>query len=1128
MFNQVPTRIDFIKQEHQILSFWDRIKAFETRRKMNEGRATWSFVDGPITANNPMGVHHAWGRTYKDVFHRYWALKGYDTRYQNGFDCQGLWVEVEVEKELGYTSKRDIEEHGLEEFVNLCKRRVLKYAARQTEQSIRLGYWMDWNDPETLRMLERKMAQDPTEVITVQGPDGPVTDRVDLIVGQLGMPQLGGSYFTFSTENNYTIWSVLKSCHDRGWIYKGHDVMPWCTRCGTGISQHEIVTEGYVELTHPSIFLLFPLRERAGESLLVWTTTPWTLTSNVAAAVHPDLPYVLLEQDTKKFWLSKGAINNAVRGEYTILDEKSGAELAGWTFDGPFDELPIVTQTLIGENGQPRAPYPHRIITWDEVGEAEGTGIVHIAPGCGAEDLQLSQEFDLPVIAPLDELGIYTQGFDWLTDMNVNQVRQPIFANLREKGRTYRIENYTHRYPVCWRCGEELVFRLVDEWFIDMGAQLEKPFAEVTTAEKDANLRYQIMDVVQNDTKWYPSFGLEREMDWLRNMHDWMISKKRYWGLAVPIWECECGHFEVIGSREELKDKAIAGWDEFEGHTPHRPWIDAVKIKCPACGKPASRVPDVGNPWLDAGSVGLSTVRYRLDPAYWEKWTPADLISESFPGQFRNWFYSLLTMSTVMTRRTPFRRCFTYGTLLDQNGRPMHKSWGNAIWFDDAAEKMGVDVMRWMYCTHKPEQDLRFGYHAADETRRRFLIPLWNVYAFFVNYARLDQWQPDKLPLAEQSLSLLDRWMLAKLNQLIADVTAEMDDYDVFDAANQIEAFIDQVSNWYVRRSRRRFWRSAGQGDADKNAAYSTLYQVLNQLCVLIAPFAPFVVETMYQNLVKNGNRNQIPESPESVHHQAWPVADPALIDQELLADMDLAIMVASLGRSARSTSNIKLRQPLAQAIVVADARQQARLERLSDIVLDELNVKKLEFARQADDLVHYEIGLDPRILGKKHGPLFPKLRQAVAALDPLPLARKLERGQAVTIIVGGEPVELLPQEAQVRMRAQEGLAVADAGGIVVGIDTGLTPQLIREGLARDLVRRIQDARKNAGFKIEDRIVLTYQTGETLSAVFTTLGAYLAQETLAVQIIAGPPAEPGFVDQFELNGEPITISIHQA
>ncbi|MFN2183416.1 MAG: class I tRNA ligase family protein, partial [Anaerolineae bacterium] len=698
MFEPVPNQVDFVKQEHELLAFWKRTRAFEKLQEKNKGGPKFSFIDGPITANNPMGAHHAWGRTYKDVFQRYWAMRGYDQRWQNGFDCQGLWVEVEVEKEQGFKTKRDIEAFGLDAFVNLCKQRVLEYAAVQTQQSVRLGYWMDWNDPARLRELKARMAEDPSQVITVEGPNGPVTDTVELIVGRLGLPELGGSYFTFSNENNYSIWTALKKCHDNGWIYKGRDVMPWCGRCGTGISQHEIVTEGYQELTHTSVFLRFPLRERPGEDLLIWTTTPWTLTSNVAAAVHPELPYVLVEQGDLRFWLSKGALDNAVRGSYTVLDQKPGVELEGWTYDGPFDELPAQQ-----EAGSVQA---HRVIVWEEVGEAEGTGIVHIAPGCGAEDFSLGRQFGLPAIAPLNELGVFLQGFDWLTGMNVHDAAQPIFANLEKKGLLYRLEEYEHRYPVCWRCQEELVFRLVDEWFVNMGDLLDKPYAQVTPEEKESRLRYQIMDSVQG-TRWIPSFGFEREMDWLRNMHDWMISKKRYYGLALPIWECEaCGWFDVIGSREELKERAVAGWEEFENRPPHRPYVDAVQIRCEECGATVSRVSDVGNPWLDAGIVAYSTLQYRTDPEYWREWFPADLITESFPGQFRNWFYSMLAMSTIMERTAPFRTVQTYATLFAEDGRAMHKSWGNAIEFNDAADTMGVDVMRWMYCTHKPETNL--------------------------------------------------------------------------------------------------------------------------------------------------------------------------------------------------------------------------------------------------------------------------------------------------------------------------------------------------------------------------------------------------------------------------------------
>jgi isoleucyl-tRNA synthetase len=1118
MFRQVPTKVDFPQLEHRILDFWDETDAFRKLWEKNKGKAKYSFIDGPITANNPMGVHHAWGRTYKDLYQRYQAMKGHELRYQNGFDGQGLWIEVEVEKELGFASKRDIETYGLAGFVRRCKERVLRFAAVQTKQSIRLGYWMDWDDPDLLDDLAAKMAEDSQQVITVQGPAGPVTDTVEMIVGRLGMPELGGSYYTFSNENNYTIWAALKSCHERGWIYKGNDVMPWCPRCSTALSEHEIVTEGYRELTHPGVTLTFPLRQHPGESLLIWTTTPWTLTSNVAAAVHPELTYVKVRHGDQVLYLSRGALP-ILKGAYEVLAELPGRDMEGWTYDGPFDELPIQQ-----EHGGPGA---HRVILWDEVSEVEGSGIVHIAPGCGKEDLELGKEYGLPEIAPLDEFGLFADGLDFLSGTHVYDSPEPIFENLRQKGVLYKVEDYTHRYPVCWRCQNELVFRLVDEWFIFMGHQFDKPLEEVTPEEKDANLRYQIMDIT-NEIRWIPEFGRKRELDWLRNMHDWMISKKRYSGLALPIWEChECGAFDVIGSRDELKERAVEGWAEFESHAPHRPHIDAIKIACPKCGATISRIPDVGNPWLDAGIVAYSTLRYNSDREYWAKWYPGDWISESFPGQFRNWFYSLLALSTIMERKRPFDSVFTYASLLDEDGREMHKSWGNAIWFDDAAEEMGVDVMRWMYCAHKPENDLLFGYHGADETRRRFLIPLWNVYSFFATYANLDRWKPGNRetwkdgvqPSDLSTFQPLDEWILSRLQQLVQVVTDKLDNYDAYASVHHFEAFLDDVSKWYMRRARRRFWKS--EADADKDAGYTTLYVCLTTLTRLLAPLIPFVTEEMYQNLVRTVDKG----APESVHHTDWPVADEALVDEGLMADMDLAIRVSSLGRSARSTSGVKLRQPLAQALVVATKVERERLERLADLIVDELNVKALGFVDRTADLVEYEIGLLPNLLGKKHGRLFPKLRTAVADLDAEGLAMAFQAGLSVDVNVDGQTLTLLPEEVEVRFRPREGYAVAEERGLVVGVDVVITPELEAEGLARDLVRRIQNARKEAGFDIADRIATAYQTGHRLAAVLAEHADYISAETLSVSLVEGEPPEGAFVTELELAGEPLKLGL---
>ncbi len=1132
-FKDVPNKVDFVALEQEILKFWQETDAFNQLRRLRaeteKEHGTFSFIDGPITANNPMGVHHAWGRTYKDLYQRYQAMQGKNLRWQNGFDCQGLWVEVNVEKELGFENKRDIEKYGLAEFMKLCKARVLKYAAVQTEQSIRLGYWMDWNDTDELRRLRGLLIENPMQEVTVQGPRGPVTGTVEQVVGQLGMPQMGGSYFTFSDENNYQIWRFLKTVTERGWLYKGRDVMPWCARCGTGISQHEIVTDGYREVAHDSVFLRFPLLGREKEALLVWTTTPWTLTSNVAAAVGPELDYVKVQAgDGWTYYLAKEAMANTLIGKNNqVVAEMKGADLVGWEYRGPFDELPAA-QKAFAEAGEPGGSgYTHRVIPWKDVGADEGTGIVHIAPGCGAEDFQLSKEHHLPVIAPLDENGVYVDGFDWLNGRHVQTVAPDIFDNLRQKDVYYRKQKYQHRYPHCWRCGQELVYRLVDEWFISMGQLYDKPREELTEAEKAASLRYQIMDRVDK-INWYPSFGYDREMDWLRNMHDWMISKKRYYGLALPIYECkECDHFTVIGSKEELKERAVEGWEKFEGHTPHRPYIDEVKIACEHCGAKVERIKDVGNPWLDAGIVALSTVHYSEDPAYWSKWYPADWISESFPGQFRNWFYSLLAQSTVLAAEPPFLNLFGYSTLLAEDGDEMHKSSGNSIEFKEAADQMGADTMRWLYAGCKPEQNLRFGFNRGDETRRRFLIPLWNVYSFLVTYAKLDGWMPNSNQLSvssNQSLvtarAELDRWILERVKETAVSVRAALDVYNSEKAVQHLEGLLDDLSNWYVRRSRRRFWKS--EADADKNAAYATLYRVLVEFIRLLAPFIPFTTEAMYQNLVRAVDT----AAPASVHHCFYPSANAEKLDRRLLDKMRLAITAASLGRSARSAADIKLRQPLAKARVnVGSQQEQADLVELADVLKEEINVKELEVVSEVGELVNYKLMPNNRVLGPKFGKRFPKVRAALMVLDPAVAARALQAGELLTLEVDGETVTLDSEDVLVQTESRGGLAVASDKGVTVAVDTELTPELAQEGYARDLVRAVNNMRKTAGLDIADRIKLGYQAEGEVAAALVNFGDYVKQETLAVKLTAVLPANPLHTETVNVGGQSVTLSL---
>ena len=693
MFDPVSSRPDFVAQEHALLREWAERRTFARLRAQNAGGPRWSFLDGPITANNPMGVHHAWGRTYKDLYQRFHAMLGEDQRYQNGFDCQGLWVEVNVERDLGFTSKRDIEAFGIAEFVSLCKQRVLTFAARQTEQSQRLGYWMDWNDPAELLRLRDLLAEDPARTATIEGPDGPVTDTVEMIVGRLGMPDVGGSYFTFSNENNDLIWGFLAECHRRGWIYRGHDTMPWCPRCGTGLSQMEM-NEGYQDREDPGLTVRFPLLDRPGESLLVWTTTPWTLAANVAAAVGPDLRYVKVRQGEDQFWLSRGTLKQVLQGPFQVVEEAAGADLVGLALRGAVRRPAGGARRV--RRGRLRAPRRRLARRRRGGGDRHRP---HRARAAARRTSSWARRSGCRSWGRSTRTGATTRASAGSAGARRPPSPRRSSTTSSGGGSSTTSRPYSHRYPHCWRCGTPLLFRLVDEWYISMGEVYDQPRETLTKAQVDASLRYQIMEVVDR-IRWIPSFGYERELDWLLNMRDWMISKKRYYGLALPIYDCRaCGTFDVIGGREELERRAIEGWDAFEGHTPHRPFVDAVKIACPSCGEPVARIPDVGNPWLDAGIVPFSTLHFREDPAYWAKWFPADFITESFPGQFRNWFYAMLAMSTVLRREEPFRTIFGYATLFGEDGRPMHKSWGNAIEFDEAAERMGVDVMRWMYAS---------------------------------------------------------------------------------------------------------------------------------------------------------------------------------------------------------------------------------------------------------------------------------------------------------------------------------------------------------------------------------------------------------------------------------------------
>jgi isoleucyl-tRNA synthetase len=817
--------------------------------------------------------------------------------------------------------------------------------------------------------------------------------------------------------------------------------------------------------------------------------------------VHSDLTYLKVRQGDEVFYVSKGAAATAIRGEHEVVAEVPGAGLVGLTYRGPFDELPAVRDAFAKVSDAP-APIVHRVIEWKDVSDAEGTGIVHIAPGCGKEDFHLGKDLGLAVIAPADDEGNYLDGFGFLDGrfVSADDTRDAIFESIRAKGQLYRTQKYAHRYPHCWRCGTELIFRLVDEWFISMD-----------------ELRHEIAEVTRQ-IRWIPDFGLARELDWLKNMDDWMISKKRYYGLALPIYDCkECGMFEVIGSENELRQRAVEGWDEFHGHSPHKPHIDAVKVKCKGCDAVLSRIPDVGNPWLDAGIVPYSTLQYRHDRAYWERWFPAQFITEAFPGQFRNWFYSLLTMSTALENRPPFLAVLGHAMVRDEHGEEMHKSKGNAIWFEDAADTMGADVMRWLFFKQNPANNVNFGYGPADEVRRAFFLTLWNTYAFFVTYASLDGWTPSA-PVGARTE--LDRWALSELHQLIETVTERLQDFDAAGATKSIEAFVDDLSNWYVRRSRRRFWKS--ESDSDKLAAYATLYECLVTTTKLLAPFVPFLADEMYANLVRSFDA----AAPDSVHLCDWPAADASSIDLALSDDTRLVMRVASLGRAARAKASLKVRQPLATLFVKLPTQSEERaLERLAPQLLDELNVKELRVVRDSTDFLRFEVKPNLKLLGRKYGKDVPVIAKDLASRSDADLAA------IASAVARGESIEaagktLAPDELLVNGREKEGFASAEENGVVVTVSNELTPELEREGLARELVHRIQNLRKDAGFDIADRIHL-YVAGDGVNEVLREYDAYIRQETLATHVAAAAPPPTAHAETADLDGLRATLAVEK-
>lgn len=1049
MFRPVSSKLNITMMEEDILRFWKKHDIFHKSMDERAGGPKYVFYEGPPTANGKPGVHHVLARAFKDVFPRYKTMRGYHCIRRGGWDTHGLPVEIEVERKLGFTNKQQIEAYGIDKFNQLCRQSAFEYIQEWERMTDRMAYWVD----------------------------------------------LETAYITFKNDYIESIWWILKNFWEKGLLYQGFKVVPYCPRCGTPLSDHEVAL-GYDEATDPSVFVRMPLVDSPGTSLLVWTTTPWTLPGNVAVAAHPEVTYVVVERDlaeggTERLILAESLLN-AVFGEepVRVVERMKGKQLKGKRYQPLFTFLP------------PDRP-AHRVVLGEFVTTEDGTGLVHIAPAFGAEDMQVALEENLPVLMTVAENGTFIPEVRPWSGKFVKDADPFITRDLDERGLLFRATTYTHTYPFCWRCSTPLLYYARPTWYIR------------TSQMKDR------LVALNERINWYPAHIKNgRFGNWLENNVDWALGRERYWGTPLPVWECEsCHHQLCIGSRQELSQ--LSGMD-LSGLDLHRPHVDEIKLHCPECQGVMRRVPELIDVWFDSGSMPVAQWHYPFEnQETFKEQFPADYICEAV-DQTRGWFYSLHAISTLLFESECFKNVICLGLILDAEGQKMSKSRGNVVDPWDVLNSHGADAMRWyLYTASPPGQERRFSANLVAEVVRNFTLTLWNTYSFFVTYANLDGWKPDETEKVQYSA--LDRWCRSALHALVRDVTTALENYDVLGATRPIETFVDQLSNWYLRRSRRRFWKSGS--DADKRAAYATLYEALVTLSKLLAPTMPFMAEELYQNLV----RTHDPQSPLSVHLAMWPEFDASLINDRLNREMALTMKLASLGHAARNKANRKVRQPLAEAaFAVGNVDERAVIEKYADLLADELNVKKIRALDATTEAVDYSLNPLPKQLGQKYGSRFPGIRKALLSLDASVAATKLLQGETVSVEVEGEQYEILPEEVEVRVNARAGFAVASEGAYLAALVTDLTPELVQEGLAREFVRRVQDLRKQAGLDIADRIVLYYQATEGLQRAIERFEEYIMGETLTVQMNAGAIPQDLSMTHDEFDGEKVAIGLKRA
>ena len=1035
MYKKVPTDLNFVAREKEVEKFWEDHDIFRKSMENRKGGETYPFYDGPPTANGKPHIGHVLTRVIKDMIPRYRTMKGYDVPRKAGWDTHGLPVELEVEKMLGLDGKEQIEEYGLEPFIKYCKESVWKYKGMWEDFSKTVGFWADMDDP----------------------------------------------YVTY--ENNFieSEWWALKKIWEKGLLYKGFKIVPYCPRCGTPLSSHE-VAQGYKDVKERSAIVRFKVK---GEDayILAWTTTPWTLPSNVGLCVNPEETYVKVQTGDYTYYMAEALCEKVLGEEYTVLEKYTGKDLEYKEYEPLFD---FVTPNK-------KAYY----VTCDTyVTLTDGTGVVHIAPAFGEDDSKVGRKYDLPFVQLVNAAGEMTEETKWAGTF-CKKADPMILKDLEERGLLFSAPVFEHSYPHCWRCDTPLIYYARESWFIKM------------TDVKEDLIRNN------NTINWIPeSIGKGRFGDWLENVQDWGISRNRYWGTPLNVWECECGHQHSIGSIEELKSMSPNCPEDIE---LHRPYIDAVTITCPECGKQMKRVPEVIDCWFDSGSMPFAQHHYPFENQdLFEKQFPADFISEAV-DQTRGWFYSLLAISTLIFNKAPYKNVIVLGHVQDENGQKMSKSKGNAVDPFDALDTYGADAIRWyFYVNSAPWLPNRFHGKAVMEGQRKFMGTLWNTYAFFVLYANIDEFDPTKYSLEYEKLPVMDKWLLSKLNTLVGDVDEFLTGYQIPEAARALQDFVDDMSNWYVRRSRERFW--AKGMEQDKINAYMTLYTALVTVSKAAAPLIPFMTEEIYQNMVCSVDKS----APESIHLCDYPVANKAYIDKQLETDMDEVLKIVVMGRAARNTANLKNRQPIGQMFVKAPHVLPVFYQ---EIIEEELNVKKVAFTDDVRDFTSYSFKPQLKTVGPKYGKQLGAIKKALLEVNGNEAMDTLNEAGALTFTFDGTEVVLTKEDLLIDTAQTEGYVSEGDNTITVVLDTNLTPELLAEGFVRELISKIQTMRKEAGFEVMDHILVYSKGNEKIAGILKAHEEEVKSEVLAKDIILETPA--GYVKEWSINGENVTLGVEK-